>query len=1251
MKSFSGYITRLFLASFFIAFSFSVARAESSPCTSTSSVKVSGGVGKQCVTAAGTVDYDWIAPPSGVKNSLGTIAVSINGESKFGVSPAIFSSQGDLEAETSSVSGDTISITYMAGSSPLYIQITPSFDGGIFVAVVAQDTSRSSSVKVRTVELGSWPYSISGYEIPVPYYTQTIHYFTSLNVFANMYWDPFMSHATTFEYDTTPQYLPTTSGRIAPLYERMELGVSPEIENVFPNIHNAPSPFMQKLAGRLVVHADDGNFATIASNFATLADHGINNCVTIIHDWQRAGYDNELPLTYPASSALGGNSELLAANNISTGMGCYASLHENYADYYPNYPRFTKNSISLNGDGSLIKGWTNAATGIEAYVAKPTWFVPNAETQSPLIQANLGTSATYLDVNSANPPWHTDWVTSNQDDNEYHGIDADASSAGGGIFSAYIKGSQQLWEYERTVQQGPVFGEGKDHWFWSGMLDGVEAQVGPTEGMGTLPGNLGTQTPLFVDFDLRKIHPLQVNHGMGHYIRWAGNGESVYRTNVADAYRMQEVIFGHAPMMSEPGPIQYLWALIPRVLQEQRLVSPLAWRNGQETVSHIQYQVNGNWTNTSQAAVANNFTRPQVTYNNGDTIIANAQEAVMTVDGLDLPQYGWVAEGYGLLAYTAMVDGVVADYAQTPYSYYANARNANDLAALGCGMGVCLDAQGNGSTLVPFAQLQSAGYDPSSKEMSMRWTLIQSLNPKLTYEQYVKVVDGSGRQVGLKSSYASTPDSPWLEGQVPVVTIPIDIPSGNYTLYGAICDTGKTGEASGATTGCVLMNGSQDSKHHEYFLGTLSVSGSSAHVTAAALPVAVPDARLNMKGNVLNFGTILTDGMVMLDRDTSTNTWTLQEWPRFPHPNTGHMLNIQINNTAIGMPGAILCDSTNGVEPTPVSGTSYWQISVPPGTKSCVFNDAGTSKATKDGSDVALSKTDITFSGVFSVGSQSSQQTVTLTNISDSVVAIGNISISGQAPSSFKLSNGCGKTMGKHASCSLGLVFAPTVGGALTGTIAIADSAGDQPQLISLAGTAKGVPAVKLSAVTANFNNQEVGTTSPVQVITLKNSGTNVLTISSINLGGANPSAFHESHTCGSTLGAGESCSIDLSCTPGGEYSQSATLTLVTNAPSSPNVISLSGAGVAAPKIGVSAVSGQGTNPKTAVLGRKTTFYASIEQSTSTALTWTLEGAGTFSNDVYTAPSSMPSNKTVKIIVSLTYDPGVRTTYTMTLVK
>jgi len=98
-------------------------------------------------------------------------------------------------------------------------------------------------------------------------------------------------------------------------------------------------------------------------------------------------------------------------------------------------------------------------------------------------------------------------------------------------------------------------------------------------------------------------------------------------------------------------------------------------------------------------------------------------------------------------------------------------------------------------------------------------------------------------------------------------------------------------------------------------------------------------------------------------------------------------------------------------------------------------------------------------------------------------------------------------------------------------------------------------------------------------------------------------------------------------------------------------VISLSGKGVVEPHIGLAAVSGQGSNPTTAVLGRKTTFYASIENSTSTALTWTLKGAGTFSNDVYTAPSSMPSDTTVTISVSLTYDPGVSTSYTMTLIK
>ena len=44
--------------------------------------------------------------------------------------------------------------------------------------------------------------------------------------------------------------------------------------------------------------------------------------------------------------------------------------------------------------------------------------------------------------------------------------------------------------------------------------------------------------------------------------------------------------------------------------------------------------------------------------------------------GLTLPRFGWSASGAGVTAWTALRNGVVADFAETKVSVFANARNA-----------------------------------------------------------------------------------------------------------------------------------------------------------------------------------------------------------------------------------------------------------------------------------------------------------------------------------------------------------------------------------------------------------------------------------------------------------------------------------------------------------------------------------------------------------------------------------------------
>jgi hypothetical protein len=177
-----------------------------------------------------------------------------------------------------------------------------------------------------------------------------------------------------------------------------------------------------------------------------------------------------------------------------------------YAVGYPNYDFYNTNDIALDSYGHLQHAWYNPSTRIQSFAVKPDATLRLAATQSPEIHRRYNTQADYLDVHSAVPPW-------------FH-VDDRAGETGAGQFSRVWDIHRQLWAYERDTHNGPVFGEGNNHWYWSGCLDGVEAQFGSG-----WPGNGGFTAPLAVDFNLLKIHPLQFNHGMatttGTLMSWA----------------------------------------------------------------------------------------------------------------------------------------------------------------------------------------------------------------------------------------------------------------------------------------------------------------------------------------------------------------------------------------------------------------------------------------------------------------------------------------------------------------------------------------------------------------------------------------------------------------------------------------------------------------------------------------------------------------------------------------------------------
>src|SRR3989441_803729 len=178
-------------------------------------------------------------------------------------------------------------------------------------------------------------------------------------------------------------------------------------------------------------------------------------------------------------------------------------------------------------------------------------------------------------------------------------------------------------------------------------------------------------------------------------------------------------------------------------------------------------------------------------------------------------------------------------------------------------------------------------------------------------------------------------------------------------------------------------------------------------------------------------------------------------------------------------------------------------------------------------------------------------QTVTLTNSGTATLSITSIALAGLNPGDFAIAAGTtctnGATVVAGASCLVNLTFTPTAASARTATVTITDDAPGSPQSVSLAGTGI-VPAVTLAPTNLAFGTQRLSTTSPVQTVTLTNSGTATLSITSIVLAGLNPGDFAiaAGTTCtnGATVVAGASCLVNLTFTPTAASARTATVTI-----------------------------------------------------------------------------------------------------------
>ena len=197
--------------------------------------------------------------------------------------------------------------------------------------------------------------------------------------------------------------------------------------------------------------------------------------------------------------------------------------------------------------------------------------------------------------------------------------------------------------------------------------------------------------------------------------------------------------------------------------------------------------------------------------------------------------------------------------------------------------------------------------------------------------------------------------------------------------------------------------------------------------------------------------------------------------------------------------------------------------------------------------------------GAVAVGSSGQTGLFSLVNTGGQNLSITSISISGPNVSSFSQSNNCALTLAPNANCSISINFIPASVGALSATLQVADNAPGSPQTLALEGTGfSPAPAITFSPTVPSFPTITQGTIGAAQTLTVLNTGTAPLHVSSVSISGANPSDFSFTNNCTAPVAPAASCTISLVFNPIASGQRVASLTITHDAPGAPQAISLS---------------------------------------------------------------------------------------------
>ncbi len=577
---------------------------------------------------------------------------------------------------------------YTIRQKSMIIGICEKAETGSVTKITLGETWAGEDAKLVTIPFLSY----GGNRIPQILYSNGLFFFKQFDWYVSDASD-FIPGANQIEdgwanYNKGVRYIPKTNGILNSVREKLFINVSDDVQEILPTIDNPKSPMRSVMANRLweVEGSPDHNYLRHCAREQRAL--GLSNVAVRYHEgiW-RDGGESYTFRTQTAPGRGGDSAVVDLVHNIKKN-GWLVGLYTNYTDYAPVNKNWNPDWVKRGPHGEWEISWSRC------YSPKPMIAWEQEQNYAPKIHEKFGSNHSYCDVHTAVSPVSR--------------VDYDYRVPGAATFRRTLECYGLLLLNEKKSYHGPVYSEGNYHWWYAGLTDGNYGNAYPRL----------TETDIFPDFQLLKIHPLEMD---------AGNVNAI-----GSEYLAYTLAYGHIGLLNGD---------LSEKIKRYAMLQPLQEYYSMIPVKSICYFDEGVFYNSSEAIQRDLIRAPKLylEYESGLKVYINFSDDNWKINVQSgkyiLPQYGFFVstDNQSITAYSGIKEGLdntkPIEYSEGKDQFYFDTHDqqiqTNDFI---CNGQVYLKKETFGWEIIPARDFQSFAFNPKRLGLDTDGVMIEGVN-------------------------------------------------------------------------------------------------------------------------------------------------------------------------------------------------------------------------------------------------------------------------------------------------------------------------------------------------------------------------------------------------------------------------------------------------------------------------------------------------------------------------------------------